>query len=827
MAKNPSAADPCFHCGEPLPAGARYGVTAEGRWRAVCCAGCEAVAAAILGQGLGDYYRLRAAVGAEPATESSGEDPTLYDDPGLQRGFVRRQGNACDALLLLEGIRCAACAWLNEQAVARLPGVLQADVNYATHRMNVRWDSSRIRLSEILAAVRRIGYRASPYDPARFDALQSGERRDALWRLFVAGFGMMQVMMYALPAYLAGDGEMSADIAQLMRWAGLALTLPVVVYSAAPFFSGAWRDLLARRLGMDVPVALGIAVAFGASVAATVAGWGEVYFDSIAMFVFLLLLGRYLELLARQRSVRSLQHLGRLVPEFANRLGEFPRSLNAERVAAAALNPGDQVLVKPGETFPADGLVEEGAGLVSEALLSGEAKPVAKTPGSAVIAGAANLTSPLIVRVEGIGPATVLSSILRLVEHAAAEKPRLIEIADRTASWFILAVLFLAAAAGLFWASTDPGRALPVVVAVLVATCPCALSLATPIALTVTIAELAGRGVVIARSHAIEALARATDVVFDKTGTLTRGELNLAGVKVCGGIAEDRCLVLAAAIESASEHPVARAIVDAAPEAPALRVAAIRNAPGGGIEAQVEGRRYRVGTLAFARELTPGSPPVVQDPRDSLVWLAGESGLLAAFRFEDALRAEAKEAVRALQALGVTVHLLSGDGEDAVRDVADGAGIGIARAQATPELKREYVIGLQKQRRLVAMVGDGINDAPVLAQADVSLAMGGGARLAQMRADAVLLSQDLRELPRAIVRARRTLRVVRQNIAWAFAYNLLALPLALAGLLTPWVAALGMAGSSLVVTANALRLQRIRRRGGEGKPGPAGRISAA
>jgi Cu2+-exporting ATPase len=810
-----------------VPAGARYGVTAEGRWRAVCCAGCEAVAATILGQGLGDYYRLRARADVKPASETPGDDLTVYDDPGVQRGFVGRDGNACDALLLLEGIRCSACAWLNERAVARLPGVLEADVNYATHRMSVRWDSSRVRLSEILAAVRRIGYRASPHDPARFDALQSGERRDALWRLFVAGFGMMQVMMYALPAYLAGDGEMSADIGQLMRWASLALTLPVVAYSAAPFFSGAWRDLLARRLGMDAPVALGIAVAFGASVATTVAGSGAVYFDSISMFVFLLLLGRYFELLARQRSIRSLQHLGRLVPEFAHRLGEFPRSLEADRVPAAALNPGDRVLVKPGEIFPADGLVEEGSSLVSEALLSGEAKPVGKSSGSAVIAGAANLTSPLIVRVERIGPATVLSSILRLVERAAAEKPRLIELADRAASWFILVVLILAATAGVFWAISDPGRALPVVVAVLVATCPCALSLATPIALTVTIAELAGRGVVIARSRAIEALARATDVVFDKTGTLTSGELSLARVTVCGGVAKDRCLALAAAIESASEHPVARAILDAAPAGATLRAAEIRNNPGAGIDARVEGRRYRIGTLAFTRELASQSRSLVEEPRGSPVWLADESGLLAALSFEDALRPEAKEAVRALQALGVTVHLLSGDGEDAVRDVAAGARIGIARAQATPELKREYVIGLQKQGRVVAMVGDGINDAPVLAQADVSVAMGGGARLAQMRADAVLVSQDLRELPRAIERTRRTLGIVRQNVAWAFAYNLLALPLALAGLLTPWLAALGMAGSSLVVTMNALRLQNPRRRAGEGQFVQTGKTSAA
>ena len=821
-AASATAAEACFHCGDAVPAGARWGVTVEGRWRPVCCTGCETVAATILGQGLGAYYRLRAAAAAPV---SPGDDLSIYDDPEVQRAFVRREGGVCEAPLVLEGIRCSACAWLNEQAVARLPGVVGVHVNYATHRMSVRWDSSRLRLSEILVAVRRIGYRASPLDPKRVDALHSRERRDALWRLFVAGFGMMQVMMYALPAYLARGGEMTADIRELMRWASFALTVPVVVYSAAPFFSGAARDLIARRLGMDVPIALGVGVAFGASVVATLAGAGEVYFDSVAMFVFLLLLGRFLELLARQRATRALQHFEGLAPEFAHRLREFPRSLEAGRVAAATLKPGDHVLVKPGETFPADGLVADGSGTVSEALLSGEAKPVLKRPGSAVIAGAANLSSPLVVKIERTGAATVLSSILRMVERAAAERPRLVELADRSASWFVLAVLAIAAAGGLFWASAEPGRALPVVVAVLVATCPCALSLATPVALTVVIAGLASRGVVIARSRAVEVLARTTDVVFDKTGTLTRGEPKLVNVVVCGGATRERCLALAAAIESASEHPVAGAIVEAARGAPALQVAQIRNAPGGGVEATVEGCRYRIGTAAFVREPLREPRAIAASDDDSLVWLADESGPLASFAVEDALREESKHAVAALQALGAKVHLLSGDGTEAVRRIAGLAGIEFTRAQAAPQEKLEYVSELQRRGRIVAMVGDGVNDAPVLGRADVSLAMGGGARLAQMRADAVLVSGDLHELPRAVERARRTLRIVRQNVAWSFAYNLTVLPLALSGLLTPWLAAIGMAGSSLLVTLNAFRLQERRR--GQSTRARADRTTAA
>jgi len=735
------------------------------------------------------------------------EDLELYDDPEIQRGFVRGGTKGAEAVLLLEGLRCAGCALRNEETLARLPGVLGVEVNFATHRANLRWDPSRIRLSEILAAVRTIGYRAYPHDPARVDALDRGARRDALGRLFVAGFGMMQVMMYALPAYIAGEGEMSADIGELLRWASLALTLPVVGYSAAPFFRGAWRDLRVSRLGMDVPVALGIAVAFGASVAATLAGAGEVYFDSVAMFVFLLLLGRYLSLIARSRAARSLQHLGRLVPEFAHRLRDYPHSLDSERVAAAALRAGECVLVKPGETFPADGALQEGAGAVSEALLSGEARPKAKRAGDAVIAGAVNLSNPLVVRIEKTGADTVLSSVLRLIERAAAEKPRMIELADRTAAWFILFVLVLAAAAGMFWAVTAPERTLPVVVAVLVATCPCALSLATPVALTVAIAELAARGIVVARHQAVEALARATDIVLDKTGTVTRGDLRLGGITPLARFPAEDCLALAAAIESASEHPIAKALAAAGGRFPALPVAGIRNVPGAGVEAWVDGRACRIGTAEFAGGVTHASAAAAQDGDDTLVWLGDESGPLACFRLGDELRPEAVEAVAALRALGLRVHLLSGDGARATGELARRAGIDIVRAQADPDEKRRYAADLQQRGHLVAMVGDGINDAPVLAQADVSVAMGNGTRIAQTRADAVLLSENLRELPRAVGYARRTLRVVRQNLAWAFVYNLLVLPLAVSGFLAPWGAALGMSASSLLVVLNALRLQ--------------------
>jgi P-type Cu2+ transporter len=788
-----------------VPPEARFAVRVDGRARAVCCAGCEAVAAAILAQDGGDYYRLRESPAPRPRAGPA-ENLSVYDDPRVQSAFVRACGAAREASFLVEGIRCSACAWLNERALARAPGVLAANVDYASHRATVRWDPARASVSAILGAVAAIGYGARPYDQRGADAARAAERRDLLWRLFVAGFGMMQVMMYALPAYLAREGEMSADIAQLMRWASLALTLPVVAYSAAPFFRGAWRGLRSRRPGMDLPIALGVGVGFAASALATLRGAGEVYFDSVAMFVFLLLAGRYLELVSRERAGRALARLGRLVPELAHRLRDPPRSSEAERVPAAALRPGDFVLVKPGETFPADGVIASGSGPVSEALVSGESAPAAKAPGDAVIGGALNLASPLVVEVHATGGATVLASILRLVERAQGERPRLAQLADRAASVFVLMVLALALAAAAYWTVADPARAVAVAIAVLVATCPCALSLATPIALTVASGELARRGLVLGRGGALEALARVTDVVFDKTGTLTRGELRLAGIEILGAVPRERCLALAAGLEAASEHPIGAAIAAFAREsAPAEEV---RNVPGSGIEGRVEGREYRIGTLAFARGLA--SARAREAARDGSAWLADENGLLACFRLADELRPEARRIVAELGALGLAVHMLSGDDADACRRIAARAGIVLVRARASPEDKRRYVAALQGRGRAVAMLGDGVNDAPVLAQADVSLAMGGGTRLAQASADCVMLKADLAELPRALRLARRTLAVVRENVLWAFAYNLAVLPLAVSGALTPWAAAIGMSASSLLVVANALRLQGLR-----------------
>jgi Cu2+-exporting ATPase len=779
----------------------------------MCCAGCQAVAETIAGHHLSGYYRSRTAPAARQVLQPH-PDLALYDRPEVQRDFVREIDGAREASLLLEGITCAACIWLNERHLAQLPGVLCAEVNYTTQRARVRWDPARIALSHILRAVEAIGYRAFPASSASAEQSRRRESREALWRLFVAGFGMMQVMMYAFPAYLAVDGTMSADIVQLMRIASFILTVPVVFYSSAPFFRGALRDLRLRRLGMDVPVALGIAVAFAASVHATLAGAGEVYFDSVTMFVFFLLCGRYLELRARHKAAASLEYLDRALPLGAHRLTAYPTSHAAEELPAVALAAGDIVLVKPGEVVPADGVVLSGETETDESLLTGESRPVAKHIGSTMVAGAVNRSDAVIVRVDRAGDATRASHVRRLTERAAAQRPRLVETTDRIAGWFVAAVLLIAAAAWAGWASVDPSQALWIAVAVLVVTCPCALSLATPTALAVSVGALARRGVVAVRGHAIEALARVTHVVFDKTGTLTHGTLDLSRVELFGGRERSRALSIAAALEAASEHPIAQAILRAARAEQGGHDLAqdVRTTIGGGVEGSVGGVRYRLGTRQFVAALSASMPGAESPCGATPVWLADANGAIARFTFADQLRPEAREVVHALRAAGKRVLVLSGDDAQTVGEVARSLGVDDYRGNLAPEHKHAYVRALQEEGAVVAMVGDGVNDAPVLAQAQLSIAMGSGAVLSQAQSDLVLLS-GLRGLLDAVAVSARTMRVVRENLTWAVAYNFVALPLAVAGYVTPWLAGIGMAASSLLVVLNALRLIEDRARG--------------
>ncbi|MGI9142472.1 MAG: heavy metal translocating P-type ATPase, partial [Fluviibacter sp.] len=718
-----------------------------------------------------------------------------------------------EASLVLEGITCAACVWLNEQHVAQVPGVLAVEVNYTTRRARIRWDNHRVALSQILKAIADIGYRAHPFDPARQEAVAQKERRAMLWRLAVSGLGMMQVMMYAYPTYIANDGDLAPDIEALLRWSSLLLTLPVIFYACGPFFRNAWRDIKFRRVGMDTPVALGIGAAFVASVWATIVNHGHVYYDSINMFVFFLLGGRYLELLARQKALRATEELGRLAPAFADRLLVGDSNEATERVLVSALSVGDLVLVKPGTQVPADGSVVAGKTSVDESLLTGESLPVSKSVGTLVTGGSLNIESPITMRVEQVGEETRLSAILKLMERGALEKPVAVTTADRVASWFLWGLLLLAAITAVVWWWLDPSRALPVTVAVLVVSCPCALSLATPVALTIATGRLAREGLLVTRGHAVETLAQVTDVVLDKTGTLTTGVMKLELIEVLSTVNEQRCLQIAASLEQTSSHPLALSLVRAAYDLPRLDVNEANHETGGGIEATVDGRRLRIGHADYVSVLV-GKLPIPESSSASTaattLYLGERGAWLARFDISDALRPDALAAINSLKALGCSVSLLSGDDPKVVRSIAEQLGISDAAGRELPQTKLARVAKLQAAGRVVCMVGDGINDAPVLAHAQVSVAMGEGTELARTQADCVLLGQQLQVLPAAIRLSRAARKTIRENLWWAVIYNAIALPVAMGGFLTPWLAGIGMSFSSLWVVLNSLRLQKVR-----------------
>ncbi len=795
----PDTAGVCFHCAEPLGGRHVLSIRVKDADVSVCCPGCRAAVEMIGNLGLEDFYRFRTAVARRP--DEPTEDWLAYDDAALLETSTRKDAHGRAVVLMIDGLTCAACSWLVGRSLERVPGVRQVSVNTATGRAQIVWDETSVKLSNLLQVISNLGYRPQMATARNSDLQVREERRTLLKRLAVAGLGMMQVMMFAVAMY-AGDLQgMEGDVRAYLRIVSLLVATPVMLYGGWPYFTGAAQTLAKRHITMDVPVALGLLLAYGASVFNTWRHAGEVYFDSVTMFIFFLTIARYVEMVARHQSTQVSDSLSRMLPAVAHRFSAADGGESVVDIAVSQLTIGDRLLVRPGEVVPADGALTAGSTQFDESMLTGESQPIERGVGDRVTGGTINLGAPVQMRVTAAGQGTVLAGIVALLTRAQAERPRITRAGDLFASRFLARVLIGAALVCAFWCVADPSRAFDATLAVLVVACPCAFSLATLVAVASANSALARRGILVRDPDAIEGLAKVTRVVFDKTGTLTDGAVAVSRCTALGELSESECLRIAAALEMGSEHPIARAFSCVAHRG--LDAVDVQVVAGSGVVGVINGVTYRIGTRAFA-----GRDPRSVASDDAAIQLSSTAGDLAAFSISDAVRPESVTTVAALRQQGLGTEILSGDSHEAVRRIAIHCGIPDFSARRTPGEKLERVRALNSQGEFVAMVGDGVNDAPVLGGSGVSIAMSRGSALTLASADLILVGDSLRELPGAFLLARRATRVIRQNLVWAAAYNLTTMPLAAMGWVPPWAAAIGMSTSSILVVLNSLRLIR-------------------
>lgn len=764
----------------------------------MCCLGCKAASEWIQDAGFADFYRFRRQPSERPRTDDRWN---AYTRPEVVERYVRREGTTLTAFILVDGLRCAACAWLIDKAL-RAIGVEEVQVNAATGQVMVEWRDDTALFAEILRRLDGIGFKPTVVGFQDSTAHFAVERRSALKQLAIAVFGMMQVMMFSVAQYSADLQHDTIDpaLSNYFRLISLLVTTFVVAYSGSPFFKGALRSIRARTLGIDLSVSTAIVLAFSASVWNALDGRGEVYFDSVTMFVFFLTLARFISMTVRHRTVGVAEALSLHIPTIAHRLVEG----RVEDVAANALQNGDVVLVRSGEALPADGVVIQGASNLDESLLTGESKPVSRGIGDKVIAGSINCGSPLQVKIVATREHTVIAHVADILRRAQAQRPIVAQYADRATSTFVRIVFTAAVVVGIGWMYADPTKTLSAVLAVLVAACPCAFSIAAPATFAAAAARLAKLGILVTRIDAIEKLAAVDTCIFDKTGTLTLGATGIRHVRVLTAThSEFDAMKIAAALELHSEHPIARAFSNVVTNLQARDVTVI---PGRGLEGQIDGKRMRIGALGFAYELCPGSrvdlPP---DGADSIV-LSSEDGLIAAFYLGDELRSGSRQIAERLLTHRITSEIASGDSAGVVKDVARQCGIATSASRRLPADKLARIQFLQSEGRTVLAIGDGVNDAPVLGAANVSIAMGQGAALAHASADMILVSEDLTTVAAAIEVARSAVAVAKQNLIWSAIYNLTALPFAALGFLPPWIAAAGMSVSSTAVILNSMRL---------------------
>lgn len=790
-------AESCFHCLEPIPKGFSGSVAFQGKQQPVCCIGCQAVAETIISQGMSDYYTYR--------TESAGKVEELvpeqlkmllsYDNDEIQEDFVETSGENKEVLLSVEGISCAACAWLIEKQLLSLGGIVRVDVNTSTHRAMIVWQNDQVKLSEIIKSLMEIGYKAYPFQADEEAAEKQAVAKAYIRRLGVAGLMTMQVMMFAFAMYFGMFSGMEEDFEQYFRWISLVLASPVILYSAMPFLTNAIKGLKAKQLNMDLPVSLAIFGAYGASTYATFMEVGEVYFESICMFTFLLLLGKYLEFRARLKASEFTANLQKLLPLTARKLDS---DNNEQPIAAKKLKLNDIIMVKAGETIPADGLVVSGHTTVDESMMTGEHLPVKKFQGHQVYAGTVNHDGVITLEINKIGQNTLLNQIIRLQHNALTKRPKLVEITDKVAQWFVACLLVFASITAIGWYSVSPEQAFWVTISVLVATCPCALSLAIPTALTCAVASLTKKGILIKEAHVLETATKLTRVAFDKTGTLTEGRFSIRHVeRIDKDLSEEQILELAAALERYSEHPIARAFSHIT--ANDNLVTDVEVVAGAGIQGRWQQQPIALGKSNWFNSHASFAQATLfidQQP-------------VADFYFNDKVKDNAERVVSQLQQSALSCHMLTGDSSNAGKELAQQLALDSYQSACTPEMKLQAVEKWSQQGEVVAMVGDGINDSPVFNSAHLSVAMDTGADISKNTADVVLLNSDLNAILALRQVAQQTRRIVKQNLTISLLYNASILPLAALGLVPPWLAVIGMSASSIIVIANSLRLLKI------------------
>ncbi|MGY5821206.1 heavy metal translocating P-type ATPase [Vibrio chemaguriensis] len=779
----------CYHCGEDVPANTDFKVDILGESRKMCCPGCETVAQTIVDSGLVSYYQYRTAP-AEKADLVPEQLQALihYDNEDVQSEFVRNSENVSEVTLSLEGVSCAACAWLIEKQVSNTAGLVSIRVNTTTNRALLAWDKTQVRLSELLSVIHKLGYKAAPFEADKQEASYHRMMKQYLYRLGIAGLATMQVMMLAVALYLEVFGDLEPEFKNYFRWVSLIFATPVLLYSALPFYLNAWRSIKGRTLGMDVPVSIALIFAYVASLIATVTEQGEVFFESISMFTFFLLVGRFLEMRARRKAAAASGNLLKLIPAIAT-------TLDGEQIPVKTLKVGDRIRVLPGEHIPADGKVISGRIHIDESMLTGESVHVVKREGDAVYAGTLNGDESFELEVMSSKADSMISNIVRLQDEAQHSKPKIAEIADVVARYFVGAILIISAGTWFYWHQTKPDDAFWIMLSVLVATCPCALSLATPTALTCATSRMGNFGILLRKGHVFETLCKINHLVVDKTGTLTKGDIEICDTKVLSDLPKEDCLSLAAALEAHANHPIARSFASYANDD--FVVYEVQNVIGSGIEGIWNGKIVKIGSAVFVQGK--------ESDESHAVYLSVDGEHVASFYYRDPIRKESKAFVQRFADAGIKTTLLTGDSLSNARPVANEIGIDHVVASAKPEDKLAYLKSLDEDS-ITMMVGDGINDAPTLAGAHLSVAMGGGTDVAKASADMTLLGDNLEKLLEARLLALRTRKIIRENLAWSLGYNLLILPLAVAGLVAPYIAVVGMSASSIIVVSNSLRL---------------------